>query len=588
MALFLIKKLFIVLVVWSLPSWGQKVDISENSSQVKTSSTDSVELTDAEVRPTAGGSTKLKGDYNRDGQVDSVDQGVLYWMLGRGNRGEIERTLEIKRFIASPNQVSSGGRTTLRWDIEGLPTSIVIDHGVGDVTSRSSAAVNPSRTTTYTLTASNSFGSVTAEVTVEVVPKIVFFTASPSVIRSEGANSTLRWRISGHHSCAQINHGLGEVTGQNSVQVTSAGTYILQVFYAEDEPNPCSGSSVRRSVTINGPPNIVFFRASPSSVGHGGASNLSWSIQGGTTQVSINHGVGDVSDTTTVEVYPERTTTYTLTAVNDYGRQTKTVEVEVLDIPVIESFTSDQSLIKDDVGATLRWEVLGSGSIQLTVNKIDSEGDKTVVNSCRNLPKTRTSCTVYPQQTTSYTLTAKNSVGQVESERVQIGFLKFNVPDPAVISQGDSSTLSWEGSEFADSLELQKREGLRGNYGSSVDVTGSNSYEVSPSVTTSYRLKAKPLGASRFIYSHSRSVRVGGITSFSASPPFVVKYNNPGVPDRAKTQDSSTRLSWSLSSITSPRISMTKTVNGNDTDITSSVGLRAVESLQMIRQPLTL
>ena len=541
------------------------------------------------VKKTLRRRAAVQGDYNFDGKVDSKDSGILYWLFSRRNLREVEdqpSQLEIERFTASPRKISGGETATLRWSVKGLPESLVINNKVGNVKGRSSVRVNPARTTTYTLTARNSLGSATAEVKVDVVPQIVSFTASRSVIRGD-ENSTLRWRISGYHTCVEINNGLGEVTGQTSVQVASAGTYILKVFYSTSEQPPCSGSFISRSLTINGPPNIVFFRASPPTIRAGGITTLSWSIRGEVTQVSMDHGVGDVSDITTLPAAPDSTTTYTLTAVNDYGSSVKTVEVrvdgdgdgdgdgEVPGIPVIEFFRANLSLVNRIITAErdelqLQWRVSGSGPIRLNVKQINSDGRRTDVSSCRNLSSTRTSCHVYPSETTSYILTASNSLGEAESDIATVGVLKLNAPDPAFIVEGGSSQLSWEGSEYAEILELENREGRTGNYGSAVDVAGSDSYEVSPSVTTYYRLKARAYDSDRFIYAGPQVVRIGEVASFSAAPPFVVKFDNPAVHENTKTTEGNTRLSWDLAEIANPRTSVLQTVDGVETDITSS------------------
>src|ERR1035437_7557776 len=73
----------------------------------------------------------------------------------------------ISSFTSTPTITAPGSPVTLAWNVSGA-TSVSIDNGVGDVTSRSNITVYPVQTTTYTLTASNSSGSITAVVTVTV------------------------------------------------------------------------------------------------------------------------------------------------------------------------------------------------------------------------------------------------------------------------------------------------------------------------------------------------------------------------------------------------------------------------------------
>jgi hypothetical protein len=74
---------------------------------------------------------------------------------------------EIVAFSATPAAITSGGSSTLLWNVTGA-TSVSIDHGVGNVPVAGTMSVSPYTTTTYTLTASNAAGSVPRQVVVTV------------------------------------------------------------------------------------------------------------------------------------------------------------------------------------------------------------------------------------------------------------------------------------------------------------------------------------------------------------------------------------------------------------------------------------
>jgi hypothetical protein len=76
--------------------------------------------------------------------------------------------LKVTAFAANPTAITIGDSSVLSWTIEGTPTSVTIDNGVGTVTSVSSVAVSPSATTTYTLTATKGSATATKSVTVTV------------------------------------------------------------------------------------------------------------------------------------------------------------------------------------------------------------------------------------------------------------------------------------------------------------------------------------------------------------------------------------------------------------------------------------
>jgi len=77
-------------------------------------------------------------------------------------------------------------------------------------------------------------------------------------------------------------------------------------------------------------PNINSFSASPSTIKRGEDTTLSWSVSN-CTRVEIDQGIGDVSFSGSKTVEPRDSTTYRLTAHNDYEYAYKECEVEVTD-----------------------------------------------------------------------------------------------------------------------------------------------------------------------------------------------------------------------------------------------------------------
>ncbi len=76
----------------------------------------------------------------------------------------------INSFTSTSSTINEGESTTLSWDISGAD-SASIDNGIGGIDAVSGTrVVSPGSTTTYTLTATNIAGSVTASVTITVRP----------------------------------------------------------------------------------------------------------------------------------------------------------------------------------------------------------------------------------------------------------------------------------------------------------------------------------------------------------------------------------------------------------------------------------
>jgi hypothetical protein len=307
----------------------------------------------------------------------------------------------ISSFTAAPASIASGGSSTLFWSVSGA-TSLSLNQGIVDVTGLTSKSVFPFATTTYTLTATNSSGSVTASTTVTVSsvrnsPTIASFTAVPASITS-GVSSMLSWSVSGATSLS-LNQGIGDVTGLTSKSVfpLTTTTYTLT---ATSSGSVTASAMVTVSPAKN-PPTIAFFTAAPTSITSGGSSTLSWSVSGATS-LSLNQGVGDVTGLTSKSVLPSATTTYTLTATNSSGVVTASATVTVSPVknpPTISAFTAAPLSITSGGSSTLSWSVSGATSLSLD----QGAGDVTGL----------TSKSVLPSATTTYTLTATNSSGSV-------------------------------------------------------------------------------------------------------------------------------------------------------------------------------
>lgn len=87
----------------------------------------------------------------------------------------------INSFTADPSYIQPGQTVVLTWTVSDVlerNVNVTISPGIGSVPSSGSFNVSPSYTTTYTLTATNIDGSVSASTTVTVTPHVAAFTAS--------------------------------------------------------------------------------------------------------------------------------------------------------------------------------------------------------------------------------------------------------------------------------------------------------------------------------------------------------------------------------------------------------------------------
>jgi hypothetical protein len=159
---------------------------------------------------------------------------------------------EIVNFRANPQVITSGQTSNLIWNVNNA-NSISIDQGIGIPSSPFGQTISPAFTTTYTLTAVNTYGSVMATATVtvnpappviqvvQVSPTISSFTASPTALYS-GGSSTLQWNVSGANSITISSIGSVSYIGSQVVYPAATTTYVLTATN--------SYQSVSSSVTV--------------------------------------------------------------------------------------------------------------------------------------------------------------------------------------------------------------------------------------------------------------------------------------------------------------------------------------------------
>ncbi len=134
----------------------------------------------------------------------------------------------IVRFEATPSRVVAGEQTTLVWNVENATTVTIT--GIGNVSPTGSSSVQVNESTTYTLTASNAGGEVTATAAVTVASqgvRIINFTIDPPVVANPGDPATLRWET--QNATKVTISGVGDVEPSGSIVVNpvTVTTYNL-------------------------------------------------------------------------------------------------------------------------------------------------------------------------------------------------------------------------------------------------------------------------------------------------------------------------------------------------------------------------
>lgn len=175
----------------------------------------------------------------------------------------------ISSFSANPAQIQAGQATTLSWSASSA-TSIFLE-GIGDVSGTSSRSVFPAQTRSYKLTASNSAGSTSANVTVTVTsappPADTQAPTAPvitSATAAAGSQINLAWSASsddvGVTGYQVIRNGSvivsvpGGVRTLSDTGVLPASIYAYQIKAFDAAGNVSSPSGTVQVSTPAGPP----------------------------------------------------------------------------------------------------------------------------------------------------------------------------------------------------------------------------------------------------------------------------------------------------------------------------------------------
>lgn len=254
-----------------------------------------------------------------------------YRLTARNRTSEISETVtviveqpqvRILSFYASPTNIIAGESATLFWQTENAETVTI--SGIGTVAAGGSTAVSPAQTTTYTLTARNPYGEASAQVTIQVtpgtLPRIVKFAAAPPEIVA-GESSTLVWLVENATVVTISGIGRVEQAGTRDVSPTATTTYTLTAMNARGDVTATA------TVTVIARVRITSFTANPNSITPGMAVWLTWATENAVS--AYISGVGPVTTSGSLLVYPKETTTYTLTALGNRSQDSAQVTVTV-------------------------------------------------------------------------------------------------------------------------------------------------------------------------------------------------------------------------------------------------------------------
>ncbi|MCW5978104.1 MAG: OmpA family protein [Bryobacteraceae bacterium] len=228
------------------------------------------------------------------------------------------------RCQVTPANVVEGETATISWETR-FATGVSIS-GIGNVAVNGNHMVNPTTSTTYTLTATNSVGAIDCSVTVQVargsVPRILSFTANDMELL-EGNSTTLQWQVEDAETVTI--EGIGSVNpkaGVASVSPTQTTAYLLTAT------NRFGSIATTTTVRVYPQVQITSFTVNPTEVAPNGTFELCWATTGA-TEVEISNNIGTRSPSGCVPLQTPVTTTFTIVARNKLSSATATATISV-------------------------------------------------------------------------------------------------------------------------------------------------------------------------------------------------------------------------------------------------------------------
>ena len=242
--------------------------------------------------------------------------------------------IRVNSCFITPASIFKGESATLVYQTTGA-TSVTIQPGIGSAALNGSVAVSPQITTTYIVTATSQDGrtdtcSAAVTVTDRVgMPRIVRFTATPNQI-VQGGKSTLDWSTEGATAVSISTLGTVTLNGSRDVTPAVTTTYVLTAT------NTAGSITATARVRVIPAVKITSFTATPPTSPAPGTPVILKCLADNATKVDIqpNNGQGTTAGSSTTQVFPQQTTTYTCTATGNGPADIKTLVVTVTPVPV--------------------------------------------------------------------------------------------------------------------------------------------------------------------------------------------------------------------------------------------------------------
>ena len=321
--------------------------------------------------------------------------------------------------VASTNTIAGSGGAPASCSIAGLPaglTATVADNGCAI----SGTATTPLAQSSYTLSARNDDGTATITIDLSVIDPPVLTVPSDAFVFTLDVASTNTIAGSGSTptscSIANLPAGLTATVAGNGCAISGTATTPESLSsYTLSARNDDGTATITIDLSIINPPvltvpsNAFVFTvdvASTNTVAGSGGTPASCSIAGlpaGLTATVAGNGCA-ISGTATA---PSAQSSYTLSASNDDGTATITIDLSIIIVPPVLAVPSDAFVFPLDVASTNT--VAGSGGTPASCSIANLPAGLTATVAGNGCAISGTATT--PLAQSSYILSASNAAG---------------------------------------------------------------------------------------------------------------------------------------------------------------------------------
>lgn len=268
------------------------------------------------------------------------------------------------------------------------------------------------------------------------------FDVSPEIIEP-GEVSVLSWDISGADNVI-MEPGLGSVNSSGILSVSPSETTTYKLIASGDGKEKVA----MRTVTVEEEDLLISsFDASPDSIKPGESAVLDWHVSG-VSNVTIEPEIGTVGPAGTLNISPSATTSYKLTASNGDKEDTayctvtvgenplppqenmtseeEKISPQAEDLPAKEEKSTSEELASEDPASEELPSIVSFNADNDVISKGESSNLTWSVSDAKEISiepeigavSLTGSQRVFPEETTTYKLTASNSAGSVSATKV--------------------------------------------------------------------------------------------------------------------------------------------------------------------------